>query len=139
MELRAVPDTGTMPDTEGHLLRSRIAVDLADDAPVLAFGSELADVVDSCLADDANDWLVLVDTQDRPVHLVERAALLRGEPFEHRVSVMPADATPKACARQAGARSRVERLRPLVCCDAAGRFLGLIRVERLLETLAADA
>lgn len=128
----------TAPETDAHL-RTQIAADLAEDAPVLAFSSEIAEIVDSCLADDDNDWLVLVDGEERPVRLVERAALLRGEPFEHRVSVLPADAPPAAAARQATTRSRVDRLRPLACCDAAGRFLGLVRVERLLAALAAGA
>ena len=124
------------PETEAHL-RSQIAADLAENAPVLAFSSEIAEIVDSCLAGDGNDWLVLVDGQDRPVRLVERAALLRGEPFEHRVSLLAADAAPAVAAVQATTRSRVDRLRPLACCDADGRFLGLIRVERLLAALAA--
>ncbi len=29
-----------------------------------------------------------------------------------------------------------ERFLPLVCCDEAGRYLGLVRVERLVAELA---
>ena len=135
MGLRALTGDGwdTVPE---HGLP---AMGLAENAPVLPFHAEIAEIVDSALSHDAHDWIVLVDDRDRPVRLVERAALLRGEPFEHTVSILAADATPDACARQATKRSRVDRLRPLACCDGSGRFLGLIRVERLLAALAAGS
>ena len=135
MGLRALTGDGwgTTPEQD------QLAGGLAEHAPVLPFSAEIAEIVDVCLAEDGHDWLVLVDREAKPVRLVERAALLRGEPFEHHVSVLSADASPAACARQASGRSRVDRLRPLACCDAGGRFLGLIRVERLLAALAAGS
>ena len=135
MGLRALTGDGwgTTPEHD------RLAGGLAERAPVLPFSAEIAEIVDSCLAEDGHDWLVLVDSESKPIRLVERAALLRGEPFEHHVSLLAADATTVACARQASGRSRVDRLRPLACIDAAGRFLGLIRVERLLAALAAGS
>ena len=138
MGLRALTGDGLDMAAE-PMAHARVAAGLAEDAPVLPFSAEIADIVDCALADDAHDWLVLVKDDDRPIRLVERASLLRGEPFEHRVYVVAADASLAACARQATKRSRVDRLRPLVCCEASGRFLGIIRVERLLAALAAGS
>src|SRR5690242_19915750 len=100
MGLRALPGEGLGAAHEA----AAVAAGLAEDVPVLPFSSEIAEIVDRCLSDDSHDWLVLIDRQERPVRLVERAALLRGEPFEHVVAVLNADATPEACARQATMR-----------------------------------
>jgi hypothetical protein len=61
--------------------------------------------------------------------------LLRGEPFEHGVSIVDLHLTPVECARQAMARAQADRLRPLVCCGADGRFVGILRVDRLVSAL----
>ena len=101
----------------------------------LPIGTDLAAIVARCLDDD-QEWLVLVDAAGLPVRLVERAAMLRCEPFEHAVATVPAAQTLAGAARRALSRAPASRLRPLVACDADGRYIGLLRIERLLAELA---
>ena len=109
--------------------------ELLDRVEPLPIETDVLAIVDRCLDDD-QDWLVLVDAAGRPVRLVERAALLRSEPFEHGPASVPVAHSIEAAARRALARAPVERLRPLVGCDADGRYAGLLRMERLLAVLA---
>jgi hypothetical protein len=44
----------------------------------------------------------------------------------------------RAVARRAAARPLIERFYPLVACDRRGVYLGLVRVEQLLDALAQD-
>jgi hypothetical protein len=110
---------------------------LAERAPCMRVGVPLGAIVDLSLDDAEHDWLVIVDLSGRPVCLVERAALLRGEPFERRVDVVGAAMPVRLAAQAALARPGVDRSRPLALCDADDRYLGLLRIERLLEALAA--
>ncbi len=95
----------------------------------------VSDLVDTLLLDPRNDFLVLVDDDQRPVALVERAAVLRAEPYERPVMWVQPNSPLKAVARRAVQRPPLERFTPLVCCDAAGRYIGLVRVERLVTAL----
>ena len=110
---------------------------LAERAPCTQVGEPLGAIVDLSLDDAEHDWLVIVDPIGRPVGLVERAALLRGEPFERRVEVVGTAMPVRTAAQTALARPRVDRSRPLALCDADVRYIGLMRIERLLEALAA--
>lgn len=79
------------------------------------------------------DVVVVIDADRRPVGCVDRSTA-RGEmgpiwrawagtplhEFARRIVTRPADG----------------RFSPTVCCDAAGRFLGVVRLERLLFELA---
>jgi EAL domain-containing protein (putative c-di-GMP-specific phosphodiesterase class I) len=47
------------------------------------------------------------------------------------------DASPAVVAQRLAARPASHRLDTVACCDDAGRFLGCVRVERLLDTLGA--
>ena len=96
----------------------------------------MSDIVDALLLDPRNDFLPLVDEEYRPVALVERAAVLRAEPSERPVMWVMPDSLLKAVARRAVERPPLERFTPLVCCDAGGRYIGLVRVERLVSALA---
>jgi hypothetical protein len=110
---------------------------LAQARPSLPATEPTSAIVEACLSDDDHDWLVLVDEARQPVRLVERAALLRGEPFEHRaVAIHPATSL-EELARAALDRPAVDRSRPLVLCDAAGRYRGLLMVERTAAVLGA--
>ena len=111
--------------------------ELAERAPCMQVGEPLGAIVDLSLDDAEHDWLVIVDLSGRPVGLVERAALLRGEPFERRVEVVGAAMPVRTAAQAALARPGVDRSHPLALCDADDRYLGLLRIERLLEALAA--
>jgi EAL domain len=104
--------------------------------PSLPTTSSLAAVLDLCLDHVDHDWIVLVDRRSHPVRLLERAALLRGEPFEHQaVRVHPALPL-RSVAQAALDRPEGHRSRPLVLCDCAGQYRGLLMIER---TPKADA
>lgn len=115
----------------------RTVHELAEGAPSVTTTEPLSELVRHCLAEDGRDWVMLVDDESRPVRLVERAALLRGEPFEHRAFTVAASMSVRELARAAVRRPARDRLRPLALCDAQGRYEGLLRVERLLEALVA--
>lgn len=110
---------------------------LAEYAPSVTAADPLSSIVDLCLADDDHDWLVLVDDQLRPRRLVERAALLLGEPFERRLLSVGPSTSVRSLARRAALRPGRDRMRPIALCDAQGRYVGLLRVERILAALAA--
>jgi hypothetical protein len=109
--------------------------DLVERIAPLPIDTDLIAIVDRCLDED-RDWLVLVDAGDRPVRLVERAAMLRAEPFEHHAVTVALGATFETVARRALARAPEHRLRPVVGCAADGRYVGIVRMERLLAALS---
>ena len=47
--------------------------------------------------------------------------------------------TPGEAARRAMTRDLSERWDPLVCIDARGRYLGIVRMERLVDELSSRA
>ncbi len=86
------------------------------------------------LGDDRHDVVVILDGHGRPDSTVD------GWGVQHairdsglRVNV----ATPlDEAAHRAIVRSPLARFHPLVCIDNAGRYCGIVRVERLLDALA---
>jgi EAL domain-containing protein (putative c-di-GMP-specific phosphodiesterase class I) len=111
---------------------------LVEARPALRWGGALEDLADAFLEDPRADVVVLVDERNRPLALAERAALLRGEPFERPVMRITPTSPLKAVARRAVARPLLERFHPLVACDPRGVYLGVVRVEQLLDALARD-
>jgi EAL domain-containing protein (putative c-di-GMP-specific phosphodiesterase class I) len=109
---------------------------LIEARPALPWGSSLEEVADAFLEDPLNDVIVLVDERARPLALAERAALLRGEPYERPIMRISPSSPQKAVARRAAARPWLERFHPLVACDRRGVYLGLVRIEQLLDALA---
>ncbi len=111
---------------------------LVEARPALPWGGSLDLVADAFLADPLHDVLVLVDECNRPLALADRASLLRGEPYERPVMRITPTSPAKAVARRAAARPLLERFHPLVACDRCGVYLGLVRIEQLLDALAQD-
>jgi len=112
---------------------------MAERVPALPLNAAISAIVDACLSDDEHDWIVLLDDAGRPLRLVQRAALLRAEEYEFRVVKVPDVSSLDEVARAAMARPHHTQLRPLACCDDDGRFYGLLRMERLLASLAERA
>ena len=98
--------------------------------PSLPATSSLAALVEACLEHTDHDWIVLVDERSHPVRLIERAALLRGEPFEHRAVHVDPGVPLRRVAETALDRPERDRSHPLVLCDSAGRYRGLLMFER---------
>ncbi len=111
---------------------------LVEERPALRWGGSLEVIADAFLDDPRNDVVVLVDERDRPLALADRAALLRGEAFERPVMRITPTSPLKAVARRAAARPMLERYHPLVVCDPHGVYLGLVRVEQLLDALGQE-
>ena len=128
-EIRKATPPAEAAETVAPLIEAR---------PALPWGGPLEDVADAFLEDPRADVVVLVDERNRPLALAERAALLRGEPFERPVMRITPTSPLKAVARRAVARPLLERFHPLVACDPRGVYLGVVRVEQLLDALARD-
>lgn len=91
----------------------------------------------SRLAASDEDVVVLLDEHGQPVATVGVDGLTRAiRDTGMRVNV---DTEPAEAARRAMVRVPSSRLHPLVCTDNAGRYLGVVRVERLVEHLAERA
>jgi EAL domain-containing protein (putative c-di-GMP-specific phosphodiesterase class I) len=98
------------------------------------------DEASAAFADDERlAWIPLVDARGRPAGMVERAAQLRGEPPADEVLAISAASDVAEVAHRAMLRALPTRFHPLVCCDVRGRYVGVVRVERLVEALALPA
>lgn len=80
--------------------------------------------------------LPLVDARRRPVGMLERGVALRGEDPVEDVLVVSRSARIPELARRAMLRPPQTRFHPVVCCDVQGRYIGIVRVERLVAALA---
>lgn len=81
-------------------------------------------------ADPLLDWVVVLDERGWPL-----GVQARGDAFHRPVMrVLPGSGV-AAVARRAVARAGGACFDPLVCCDEAGAYRGIVRVERLVERL----
>ena len=83
------------------------------------------------LADPRLETVVFVDEAGRPAGLSVRM----GDGTPRPVTVVSADERPAEVLRRALTRDTRVRFDPLVCRDAIGRCVGLVRIERLVEAL----
>jgi EAL domain-containing protein (putative c-di-GMP-specific phosphodiesterase class I) len=82
----------------------------------------------------AGDYTVVVDELGRPI-AAWRPQSARGGTTSP-VLIVPATTAITDLARRALARAPVHRFDPVVCTDPAGRPLGIVRIERILDALA---
>jgi hypothetical protein len=88
--------------------------------------------VERALASGPDRHITILDSRMRPV------ALLVGDSATERTPMRVEAREPiTAVARRALTRPPAQRFDPLVCCDGRGRYEGLVKVERLIERLAA--
>jgi hypothetical protein len=83
------------------------------------------------------DYVVVVDEDSRPVSLLQQGIIGRWDPIE--VLTVNVDTPVADTVTRAMARPRTSRFSPIACTDAAGRFVGILRIERLMEHLAATS
>jgi EAL domain-containing protein (putative c-di-GMP-specific phosphodiesterase class I) len=87
-------------------------------------------------ADRGLEVVPVLDRWERPVALHRRADALAGsDPVPEVLRVQEVEAV-AAVARRAMGRPRPSRFDPVLCIDGMGRYRGVVRVERLLESLA---
>jgi EAL domain-containing protein (putative c-di-GMP-specific phosphodiesterase class I) len=84
------------------------------------------------------DHITLVDDQFRPTGVVRRADHHRSDPPVRTLMLVKAEMPISQVARRAMTRPTAHRFDPLVCTDEGGRYAGLVRVERLVETMATE-
>lgn len=114
------------PMRSGMTLRSLL------EPTVTVSESDTADPL-SWFIDDAVDLVVLIDRVSRPVATITCTGPLRS--LVHGICIN-LDTDVAQAAHRAITRSADQRLDPLVCVDNAGRFVGIVRMERILHTLA---
>jgi EAL domain-containing protein (putative c-di-GMP-specific phosphodiesterase class I) len=85
------------------------------------------------------DVIALVDEKGRPSGIVHRRDHERGRGPVRSLMLVTVDMAVAAASRRAMSRPPEQRFDPLVCADERGRFSGVVRVERLVEALAAGA
>jgi hypothetical protein len=102
---------------------------LVEPAPAPRAGDEemvVAQLFASCPELDA---LAVLDSRDRPVGVLGVEGELRP------VSTVGLEDEPPDVLRQSMLRPRERRFDALVCCDGQGRYLGLVRIERLVAEI----
>ena len=85
------------------------------------------------------DYVALVDHRGRPSGLVRRCDHVRGDGPVRNLMLVTVDMPLAAVGRRAMARPSARRFDPLVCWDGDGRYAGLVRIERVVDALAAAA
>jgi len=113
---------------------------LVEQAPSVLAGAEAAVAAAAVFAADAGvERVVLIDERGRPVGLHEREASRRGEPAVGEPLAAGVTNGVGEVAQRAMLRPPDRRFDPLVCCDPNGGYVGVVTVERLVETLARVA
>jgi EAL domain-containing protein (putative c-di-GMP-specific phosphodiesterase class I) len=97
-----------------------------------ALRSDGAAAVERLLADQPARHVAILDRRGRPIALFCRDGASERSPMRVEAREPIADVARRALTRPAS-----QRFDPLVCCDAHGRYQGMVKVERLIETLAA--
>ncbi len=85
-------------------------------------------------ADAAVDAVVMVDHLGRPVGLADPSSIALRAPA--RAMLAHLDTPVHEAARRSLTRQRWELFLPIVCTDSAGRYVGIVRIERLIGALA---
>lgn len=87
-------------------------------------------------AEPGTAFLAVVDELGRPAGLLARDRFAAGDQrLAPPLCALPGEGAADL-ARRAMARPPETRFDPIVCCDATGRYLGPIEIERLIEALA---
>jgi EAL domain-containing protein (putative c-di-GMP-specific phosphodiesterase class I) len=80
------------------------------------------------------DVVVVLDDHQRPLTLLEQGSAAAWDASD--VLAINVDTPVNDVVRRAMTRPRMTRFTPLVCTDDAGKFLGILRIERLMDHLA---
>jgi EAL domain-containing protein (putative c-di-GMP-specific phosphodiesterase class I) len=82
------------------------------------------------------DLAVVIDDAERPLGLLTRSDAYAGRPYR-RATLCVSSATDIAeLAARSMTRPSATRFDPPVCCDGRGRYVGVVRMERVVERLA---
>lgn len=81
--------------------------------------------------------VVVIDDQSRPVSVLQQGTFGRWEPVD--VLTINVDTPVADAVARAMARPQAARFSPVACTDAAGRFVGMLRIERLMDHLVTES
>lgn len=109
---------------------------LVEAAPAVAASAAADAVAAAFAAAPSARWTALLDARGLPVALHERDAFALGEPPLGELLLVRATTGIAEAAQRAMGREPARRFAPLVCCDAGGRYAGVVPLERLVEALA---
>jgi hypothetical protein len=139
------PVMGPTGDEQREHIRSGRSVPLAEasiaglveNAPAAALASGGEGIAQTFATHLDLEFVTVLDAGKRPVALVPRQGFFRGGARERAPMRVDLRESLMAVARRAMARTAGERFDPVVCCDGRGRYAGVVKVERLVEGLAA--
>lgn len=139
----AVSWTGLSPGLDEHIRRrsemSRATTtvgQLTQAAPSIEWW-EWRSLVGGLFEDPKVEMVIATDEFGRPVGVVSHPSKNGAlELVEHILKVTEATDIIEAL-RRAMSRPTGERFKPLVCCDSTGRYVGIVRVERLVDSLTS--
>jgi EAL domain-containing protein (putative c-di-GMP-specific phosphodiesterase class I) len=89
----------------------------------------------AAFSDDSVDLVVMLDAQGRPIAAVDHDGMVHSalDPgMRVHVDTPVPDAAERAITRPSG-----QRFHPMLCVDGTGRFVGVVRMERVLTYLTA--
>jgi EAL domain-containing protein (putative c-di-GMP-specific phosphodiesterase class I) len=112
---------------------------LLERAPATALAAGGEGIAQTFAAHLGLEHVTVLDAGKRPVAIVPRQGFFGGVARERSPMRVDLGEEPAGVARRAMARPFAERFDPLVMCDGRGRYLGVVRVDRLVEALAAIA
>jgi EAL domain-containing protein (putative c-di-GMP-specific phosphodiesterase class I) len=112
---------------------------LLERAPAAALAAGGEGIAQTFAAHLGLEHVAVLDAGKRPVAIVPRQGFFGGVARERPAMRIDLGEELAAVARRAMARPLAERFDPVVCCDGRGRYIGVVKVERLMEALAAVA
>jgi EAL domain-containing protein (putative c-di-GMP-specific phosphodiesterase class I) len=108
---------------------------LVEPAPAAALAGGAEGIAHTFAAHLDLEHVTVLDAGKRPVAVVPRQGLFGGDARERAPMRADLRESLAAVARRAMERPVAERFDPIVCCDARGRYVGVVKVERLVEGL----
>jgi EAL domain-containing protein (putative c-di-GMP-specific phosphodiesterase class I) len=110
---------------------------LVEPAPACALAAGGEGLAQTFAANISLEHVVVLDAGKRPVAIVPRTGFFGGGARERAPMRVDLRESLMGVARRAMERPAAERFDPVVGCDARGRYVGVVPVERLVEGLAA--
>jgi EAL domain-containing protein (putative c-di-GMP-specific phosphodiesterase class I) len=121
-------------NTRGRGLTVEALVERTPSAPLISSRTEL---IARLSADKQIDAVPLLDGRGRAVGIATRG-MIGTDITPQKPLMIGMTASLGEVARRAMTRPGEERFTPLVCCDDNGRYVGIVRVERLVEALSSS-
>ncbi len=110
---------------------------LVERVPAAALSSGGEGIAQTFAANLGLEHVTVLDGSKRPIAIVPRQGFFGGGARERMPMKVELAESLTGVARRAMTRPFAERFDPVVCCDPRGRYVGVVKVERLMDGLAA--